>query len=259
MALGFIGYFDLLGFSQKIMSGENFLEQYEKYLDLLEGILKPRKIDYLSFSDSVILSSPNNDITSFIQMCESLAEIQYELLMELNATVCGAISYGVFNREVRAGNGMITGRPLLEAIEFEKKQNWIGIMVCPSVIGKFFELVDSSTSHIISDEDEVHFINRMKHVSLLQYHLLYFNNNEPYEALVVVPRSKYSLVFSDLLKDIREYKKKLNALRLAAPDSHSQNKYSKMDNFLHEISQNYGYIVFKNKDLLSVKIRENKS
>ena len=89
---GFIAYLDLLGFSQKILSGQDFSQKYQDFLGILNSILQPRNIDFLSFSDSLILSVPDPSLDSFLNISQAVAEIQFEFVKELQHSKPGILS-----------------------------------------------------------------------------------------------------------------------------------------------------------------------
>jgi len=126
---GFIGYFDLLGFSESIRSGENFIKKISKYNEILYEAVEvdSKNLEYVFFSDSVIINSKGKSEEELIELIWALSEILYRLLIELNVVICGCISIGKFTKIVDDNNNvMITGSPILEAVHYEKKKNRIG-------------------------------------------------------------------------------------------------------------------------------------
>jgi len=119
---GFIAYFDLLGFSNASMYDENFPEKIDKYHKILSEAtnLDSQSLEYIAFSDSVIIHSNSNSEEQLLSLLLALSEISYSLLTKLNMVMCGCVSVGKFKKSRQNNNFMIVGTPLLDAIDYEK-------------------------------------------------------------------------------------------------------------------------------------------
>lgn len=247
MAEGYIAYFDLLGFSQQISREEDFTKEFDKYNDIIATACKPRDIDYLAFSDSVILSAETSDKPTLLKLSQVVASIQYRLMVDLNSPICGSISYGRFNRVVKEGNGMITGRPLLDAIDYEKKQNWIGVMIAPSVISKHPEILEASSLNPGGPDVVGKVVNNVIWSSVFQrWSTIPFEEDAHYEALVITPRDLSCRNCEDLIIQYKKYWDQLRLLRMTAPNVYTQNKYREAELFISSVNQQWSRLITKN-------------
>jgi hypothetical protein len=95
---------------------------------------EPLGIDFVVFSDSIVLTAKGDDEASFLALAEACSRLLYDLL-EKDIPLRGAIAFGDFVRRGDIAKSIfIAGRALIEAYRFEQAQNWIGIMLAPSVI-----------------------------------------------------------------------------------------------------------------------------
>lgn len=143
----FIALVDLLGFKnhlwdssgQKIQDGLGSL--YEKYVRLLAAIKHsiefngPRftrehsiefvdiKVPHLIASDTVLLWSSQVDVEFLIGAVSNLINLG----LTFNVPLRGALAYG--DCIIDVSKNIFIGYPIVEAIETEKCQNWIGIGV----------------------------------------------------------------------------------------------------------------------------------
>jgi hypothetical protein len=134
MRVGYVAFLDVLGFSALIADDQG--TRIQNYLDRLKQIFDDEPaspVDYVVFSDSIILTTQD----------ESLAALQ-ALLARCSTLLCvmlaseialrGAIARGPYITETTARGTFVAGKAIVEAFHFEGAQDWIGIMLAPSVI-----------------------------------------------------------------------------------------------------------------------------
>jgi hypothetical protein len=134
MRVGYVAFLDVLGFSALIVGDQG--TRVQNYLDCLKQIFdsEPESpVDYVVFSDSIILTTQD----------ESLAALQH-LLARCSTLLCvmlaneialrGAIARGPYITETTARGTFVAGKAIVEAYHFEGAQDWIGIMLAPSVV-----------------------------------------------------------------------------------------------------------------------------
>jgi hypothetical protein len=153
---GFLAYIDLLGFSERITSGQfgQFFENYSEALSKATsfsgmGYLAIEKLPYVVFSDSIVIyagqevgretkGDPGSLLTSEEQLLAAITiscARLFEQLALLSQPFKGCISGGEFECHQDSGAGvLIAGRPLVEAYHYEQKQDWIGIMFSPRLV-----------------------------------------------------------------------------------------------------------------------------
>jgi hypothetical protein len=162
---GYFGFFDILGYKDLIINNEldTIVEIYNKSLsDLAEkAVLIEGKHDYarvhdqqpvkcLAFSDTIILYQDSSLYIPKIKIKgHSLLEIQslkifvetvcylLRLSFERGIPIRGAVSYG---RYYATEKGCFLGRPIVEAYNMEKAQNWAGAVICSSIQEKFYDI-----------------------------------------------------------------------------------------------------------------------
>jgi hypothetical protein len=162
---GYFGFFDILGYKDLILNNklDTIVEIYNKSLsDLAEkAILIEGKHDYarvhdqqpvkcLAFSDTIILYQDSSLYIPKIKIKgHSLLEIQrlkifietvcylLRLSFERGIPIRGAVSYG---RYYATEKGCFLGKPIVEAYNMEKAQNWSGAVICSSIQEKFYDL-----------------------------------------------------------------------------------------------------------------------
>ena len=140
----FVAFIDILGFRNLLLRSPNLVEFWQKYTSVfkpLENEIQTLGIKHTLFSDSLFLSVENR---SPDEQLKSLLRFSRRLLGRSIASklpIRGAISYG---RVLWRGD-VVVGIPIIEAVDYEKMQDWIGIMLAPSSISYLFdneELID---------------------------------------------------------------------------------------------------------------------
>lgn len=146
---GFIGFFDILGFSSFVQNNELnyvgdritelFRDLKSQSISLQEKdpyqLLDWRMVDSKIFSDTIILYQNEKKITngddyqwykSFLMISAVLLRLSFEAGIPLR----GAISYG----EYFVGEQLIIGIPIIEAYKEHEGYDWTGAVLCPSAV-----------------------------------------------------------------------------------------------------------------------------
>jgi hypothetical protein len=131
---GFVATLDVLGFSE-LLQREGYSEKLKRYLDCVHDVIRPAavKAECVVFSDSIVLTSPGADDEAFetaIRTCSAA----FRALLKNDIPVRGAVAFGSYYREARGGSVFLAGRPIVEAYRCERASDWVGILLCPSVI-----------------------------------------------------------------------------------------------------------------------------
>ena len=135
MIEGYLAYFDILGFFEMLKTSD-FSDKFTIYCKIIEDSMFKRDLEYKFFSDSAVLYTTYLTEASFFSLVQALSEIYYRLFLELDLVICGGISCGSFSFHRNNGNVIIAGIPMVDAVNLEQKQDWIGIMVSPKVINR---------------------------------------------------------------------------------------------------------------------------
>ena len=224
---GFIAYFDMLGFSNSIQYGNNFSKKINKYREILfEAIeVDASNLEYVSFSDSVIINSTEKNEETLLELLWALSEILFRMLTELEVAMCGCLSVGTFTKIIDEDNNvMITGTPILDAIHYEKQQNWVGIMLSPKIIKEYPTIREKIIEKCRSQDDVDLMKHRLLWLSCTQrYSEIPFSNGLRYDGYVIIPKNQSTKNLEELRKDMYIFIDKLDEMSLFASDIHSQN------------------------------------
>jgi hypothetical protein len=135
-----LGYFDLLGTSALIRSG-NIDEVFSAYQDALEKLDGWRKrhpnVYHAWFSDTFIMYSDDTSGVSFSAIEMVCRWFAFSLLRR-KIPLRGTLSCGHFYAD--RANSLYLGAALLEAYEWGENQDWIGFILCPSTVSRLNEL-----------------------------------------------------------------------------------------------------------------------
>src|ERR1051325_8865090 len=139
---GYVALLDVLGFSALIHGDRD--KRLQRYLETLqsafEGPDDGATVEYVVFSDSIIVTTENDSEASFVALLRRCSKVFYALL-ENEFPLRGAISHGDFVRRETKGRGVfVAGKPIVDAYRFEKAQNWVGILIAPTALTRFPDL-----------------------------------------------------------------------------------------------------------------------
>ena len=128
-------YLDLLGFRSMVQSKEigivvSLYEDVIRTIENEEESDKPLGIYRSWFSDTFILFTRGNSLLEFSHL-DNAARRFFRSLIYSKIPVRGAISHGRLYSNQK--NNTFIGEALIEAYEYGEKQNWIGLLLCPSV------------------------------------------------------------------------------------------------------------------------------
>lgn len=245
---GFIAYFDMLGFSNSIQYGNNFSKKINKYREILfEAIeVDASNLEYVSFSDSVIINSTEKNEETLLELLWALSEILFRMLTELEVAMCGCLSVGTFTKIIDEDNNvMITGTPILDAIHYEKQQNWVGIMLSPKIIKEYPTIREKIIEKCRSQDDVDLMKHRLLWLSCTQrYSEIPFSNGLRYDGYVIIPKNQSTKNLEELRKDMYIFIDKLDEMSLFASDIHSQNKYSETRQMIYNFLSNMQSLYF---------------
>lgn len=136
MFKGYVALLDVLGFSAMVARDTDG-KQVADYLRALEEAFpsqgRSSAVDYVVFSDSIILTTRDETVDSLnalVMGCSSL----FGRLLDREISLRGAITHGPYIREKTESGIFVAGSAIIEAHEFERRQDWVGIMLTPSVL-----------------------------------------------------------------------------------------------------------------------------
>ena len=226
---GYVAFVDLLGFSE-LVKRRDFLDSFANYSGIIENAFKTtdNSMQYIIFSDSLVVNTVKDDKEQLITLLKALSEVNYHLLVDLDLPVCGCISTGSFSRAETSGNVMIAGTPIVEAVHYEQLQDWIGIMLAPSVMNKNPDLRNLT---YILDVDHLDVARNLPWPFLVMRYEEIPTSTGNYDGLVSIPKSRGAISINSIDHDIRAYIDKIDQLKLLAPDTGAQRKYNNTNRF----------------------------
>jgi len=131
----YLFYLDILGFKELIKekSPEVIYNTIDKCLNLFYTWERYNELfSPLYFSDTIIFyqTSVEYKSTAFLDIY-GIAGLIYSKLLSEGIPVRGSITYGDFTvkQDSKGKNSIYFGSALIEAIDLEKKENWIGIII----------------------------------------------------------------------------------------------------------------------------------
>jgi len=135
-----IASFDILGFTNLIdidhdtIQAEFVIDDYEETLRHLESrcdVYAPGGIDYLWFSDTFVMFTPDKTPKSYT-VIQQAAKHFIERCLYSSIPIRGAISVGAFVRG--HDNRSLIGRAFVDAHLFGEDQDWLGLILTPTAI-----------------------------------------------------------------------------------------------------------------------------
>jgi hypothetical protein len=148
MKTGYLAFIDVLGFREGVINHKSseYINNYKQVLnEVVESKLdrKSDVLDYIVFSDSIVITSKNDEYNSLEAILAVCSKLFFSLTI-WHIPIRGSISYGLYERSKlqKSKNVFLAGPALVEAYDFEEKQNWLGLALCPSVVEKNFDLLE---------------------------------------------------------------------------------------------------------------------
>lgn len=148
-----VGFFDVHAYSSFIRehSFDDAILKAQKLFPKLEKDLESFSCDlrlkHIIFSDSIIVTPDltNHELdSSFIGFFLGFCAILLFRCIENNLPLRGAIGGGEFYWDDR----IILGKALIDAVEFEKEQEWFGAVIAPSALDVIQPLISGDLNDI---------------------------------------------------------------------------------------------------------------
>lgn len=244
--IGYAAFLDIMGFST-IVSGERHLERIDSYLKILKDSLGSKddrsQINYVVFSDSIVVTTADDDdasLQALLERCSSL----FGGLLANEIPVRGAIGHGTYVRETMHSGTFVAGRAIIEAYQFEGRQDWVGIMLAPSVIQKISNLADRCRFRLPTSPDLLsELTDRLPWAAYMQYCDQIPFHGEPlemtnYQGFAIVP-SNGDRDFASLSESLSLSLASLARLKMLAPSPQTQLKYQRCINWLSSVQANW--------------------
>jgi hypothetical protein len=240
---GFVALIDVLGF-REIVSRDNDLSQVQEYVETVASLLQGEKYDQLQFvlfSDNLVINTRDEKRDSFVTLIGACSHLFFNLAHH-HVAVRGAVAHGTFMRSPNTEQGVVVaGRPIVEADHYQHSQNWVGIILTPSVVRrdneglrKECEIIPNREAH----ETEAKWVERISlPLHLRQWTDIPFQadsipSEKNFAGFAVLPIGPDVSSCGDVLRSLRITLKQIEAMKAVAPNPASQNKYSETAKFL---------------------------
>jgi hypothetical protein len=131
---GYVATLDVLGFSD-MLQRDGYEQELRNYITCINDVIRPASVntECVVFSDSIVLTSPGTDEDAFRNVVHA-GSAAFSALLKNRIPVRGAVAFGKYWREAQKKNVFLAGRPIVEAYRCEQSSNWVGILLCPSVL-----------------------------------------------------------------------------------------------------------------------------
>lgn len=243
---GYIAFIDLLGFSRRVAlaAPEEFFLKYEEamsrafdptaggpFLNVPRRYQDLQDVSYVVSSDNIVLYTTSSDEKGLVAIVEAVARLFYELSI-IEVPVRGAIASGSF-RETRTPRGtIIAGPPILDAVEYEKRQDWVGIMLTPSLVQRHaYVSKDGNLRPDVRDPSTGSHLIRQCNIPYKAE-----GGRRDYDGFAVLPNPApgSKLATATAISDTIAAMK---AMYRFAPDPASQDKYANIIRFLENVHE----------------------
>jgi len=234
---GYLALLDVLGFSA-LVAGDVSGQRIRDYLDCLQRTSTGGAVDFVVFSDSIVLTAKGDGPDAFLAVAKACSRLFLDLLRE-GIPLRGAIVYGDFFRSAVGESVFVAGRAVIDAYNFEQLQDWVGIMIAPSARARHRELPENCqlrdyTGNITYDSLEARiawaaFVQRFEHIPFHVPTLPDF-----FDGFAIVP-TEGSLDRASLRDSTMEAIKQMEWLRSIAPTPAAQRKYTIAVSWLTQI------------------------
>ena len=253
MQKGFVALLDVLGFSA-LVSSETGSDRLQRYLECLQNVFGMRSgvaadVDYVVFSDSIVLTGKGDSeasLQALVQQCSKL----FGAMLENEFALRGAIAYGSYLRAEGEGGIFVAGNPIIEAYRYETAQDWVGIMLSPSVVKRMPNLASLCALRAYSTKEQLEDLKgRLDWAPFVQpsynipFHGTNFADTPFFHGFAVLPTNGSNKP-SDVRNSLRVSVSGLSRLKSIAPNPDAQAKYSRSSQFLENVLKCWDTIVY---------------
>jgi hypothetical protein len=268
MQTGYVALLDVLGFSSLVL-GDSAGDGLSRYLSALQRALSSspagKRIDSVIFSDSIVLSTEDGSLESLQSLLLRSSNL-FQLLLESDIPIRGSIAYGSFERSHDVGgnpaNGVfVAGRAIIDAYNFEMQQDWVGIMLTPSVIARVPQLRtlcdigqvnDADKARLRAIEERIDWASPLQPCGQIPFHSQNPLVEPTYAGFAVVPTGEVRTPHR-VAESLSQALVRLEWLKSIAPTPPAQQKYDRTVRWLHEVRNRWFQIDYWIKRFIEEK------
>ena len=246
---GFVALLDVLGFAALVAGDTEDGQKLQGYLQCLQEAFASDssglEVDYVVFSDSIVITTKEDTEKSLLALLARCSKV-FWLMLERKIPIRGAIAHGSYLRSPDSKAGVfVAGKAIIDAYNFETRQNWIGIMLAPSVIKRVPDIANRCTIPVYNNPDlQQQLRERLAWAAYVQpCHAIPFHATSPfenndYDGLSIVPTSDM-LTPTSVRDAVKRSVKALEWLKSLAPGPSEQAKYGSSITWLRKIRQDW--------------------
>lgn len=231
MDIGYVALLDVLGFSDLVMLDRTG-ERMSQYLDLITQTTRESGVKSVVFSDSIVLTSSGDDEHALLDLIRASSQLLGRCLLA-DIPLRGAIAFGNVFRRSMEDSVFIAGRAIVDAYKFEQLQDWVGIIVAPSVLASFPDLPNRCViqySSLEAIKKSLAWAAYVQPYNEIPFHVA--AQSENYSGYAIVPTCKREIEAATIRSDFMPFTRRLEWLTLLAPSPQTQRKYQRANNWL---------------------------
>jgi hypothetical protein len=228
---GYIALLDVLGFEQ-LVARESYVEELERYTDTIRRASDNSALEFVLFSDTIVITTFATDEGSLKNLVRSCSRLFGELLVE-EIPLRGAIAKGSFLRNKTDAGVFLAGRAVVDAYRFEKKQDWVGILLTPSVLKSMPSLrtlcrvpgANLVGADLAREAANLEWMRCIQPCNSVPFHGDIPVEPGGYDGFAIVPTRSDLQTRDQILAENRQMQEALLRLKSLAPDPSAQKKY----------------------------------
>ncbi|NVN97149.1 hypothetical protein HXX01_02870 [Candidatus Nomurabacteria bacterium] len=207
----FIAFIDILGFRNLVLRSpdlDEFVEKYSNVFKPLQQEINTFGIKHILFSDSLFLVVQNRPLEEQLKSLVAFSKklLQRSILAKL--PIRGSISFG----QILWDGEIVVGVPIIEAVENESMQDWLGINLAPSTINY---CLNSSN-----------LLEQLEHEGLI----IRYQNIPVKEGLSTI--TGYVINFLDKEENYDEIVKSIELMKILSGSAIAEKKYRETEKFI---------------------------
>ncbi len=258
MQTGFVALLDVLGFSSLISSGQG-VDSLQRYLGHIEEALTDQAVraetDYVVFSDSIVLTTRQDSEDAFKAIVLGCSRV-LALLLAHEIPLRGAVAHGSFLRSPNAAGIFVAGKAIIDAYQLEVAQDWVGIMIAPSVVKRISNLAERCSLNSSPNMNEW-LKEAYEHLSWAPFlqpcaHIPFHASEGLYDGFAIVPmtgETQPPMLRNNLIKTMEN----LKWLKSLAPNPSAQSKYDRSLQWLYQIQEKWRIVAILEQEMKDEK------
>ena len=248
---GYMGFMDVLGFSGRVLrdASLDFFPQFTSVLERTVAGIKEAEIDCIVSSDSIVIYSMDSEEDSLLAVVKACSQLSFYLL-SIDLPMRGCISCGNYTRWETKFGAILAGRPIIDAYHYEEEQDWIGVMIAPSVAEQYPPIDDRQELVACDNAAAARQIRRncpwpllIQRCSAIPFHHVSELQGYLYDGYAVLPTRHTDVAPEDVIETIGISVRHLKRLKALAPEPQSQEKYATTIRWLKEVRGDWEQII----------------